>query len=183
MRVGHLATIVPIVCCLLAGNESFGNTQVQLSMDVSASHPTSDKYVFHVKVTNTQNVSISVDNVHLPWYTPNEFVLIPRGVRLDSLKSSMPRGGPTSDYMDITYKLAPGESLEGDVTLHNMFPTFISDVENFGVIIEWSCKAKKILLDCKGVSGGSFLIPKGGGKPIEQSRTSSKWEEKGVRNH
>jgi hypothetical protein len=137
-------------------------------MEVSALHPASDRYVLHIKVTNRQNVPVSIVNVDLPWYTPNEFVLIPRGIRLDPKKSLMTRGGPTSDYMHLTHTLAPGEFLEGNVNLHNMFHTLLRDVEKFGVIIEWSCKAKHITLNCKAGSGGSFLIPKGGGKPIEK---------------
>ena len=114
MKRAHLILGFSVVLCLYASVVSFGNTQLPLTMEVSAHHPVPDKYVFHVKVTNAQTVPVSILNVDLPWYTPNEFVLIPRGIRLDPEKSLMARGGPTSDYMDVTHTLAPGESLEGD---------------------------------------------------------------------
>ena len=51
------------------------------------------------------------------------------------------------------------------MNLHNMFSTLLKAVDEFGVIVVWSCKAKRLNLTCKEGSGGSFLIPKGGGMP------------------
>lgn len=168
----HWCTTTLSLLCLLAVHSIEPNAFAEsvhanpahlLIMQVSLHHLTSDKYVLHVKIINEQSVSVSILNTELPWYTPNEFVLIPRGIRLDVEKSLMARYGPTSDYMHLTYTLAQGEFLEGDITLHNMFRILLSDVEKFGVIIEWSCKAKHLNLTCKEGAGGAFTIPKGGG--------------------
>jgi len=162
--VSHLGSLFVwfFVC---AHGIAFGATQPTLSMEVSASHPASDSYVLHVKLINTSNAPVSFENEDLPWHTPNEFVLIPRGIRLDAQGSLMAPGGPTSDYMYHTHTLAPGESLEGDVRLDSMFYSLLRDVEKYGVIIEWACKSKRLTLKCREGAGGSFLIPKGGGQP------------------
>lgn len=141
-----------------------------LIMEGSLRHPASDKYLLHVKIINRQKVSVSVLNGDLPWQTPNEFVLIPRGYRLDAEKSLMVRGGPFVHYMDIAHTLAPGQSLEGDITLHNMFRTLLSDVDKFGVVIEWSCKAKPLHLVCPEGPGGAFTISQGGSSPEVSTR-------------
>jgi hypothetical protein len=124
-----------------------------------------NRYVLHIKVANTSDVPVSFKNIDLPWYTPNEFVLIPRAIRLDAEKSLLAPGGPPSDYMQLTHTLAPGESLEGDVHLDSMFYSLLRDVEKYGVIIEWACKSKRLRLKCQEGVRGSFLIPKGGGQP------------------
>ena len=81
----------------------------------------------------------------------------------DGFKEICPsKGGPPSDYMHVTYDLKPGESIEGDVKLHNMFPTFLKDIKKYGVVIRWRCKAKHIDFTCKQGAGGEFVIPKGG---------------------
>ena len=165
MRKVHIIRGLLAILWLAVSGVSFAEVGPPVTMEVSAHHPAPGKYVLHVKVTNMQTIPVSILNVDLPWYTPNEFVLIPRGIRLDQEKGLMARGGPTSDYMYVTHTLAPGEFLEGDVTLHNMFSTLLKDIDEFGVIVVWSCKAKRLNLTCKEGSGGSFLIPKGGGTP------------------
>lgn len=164
MKASHLGSLVVwfLVC---AHGIAFGATQPTLSMEVSASHPASDSYVLHVKLINTSNAPISFENEDLPWHTPNELILIPNAFRLDAPKSLMGPGVPLVHYMDLTHTLAPGESLEGNVHLDSMFYSLLRDVEKYGVIIEWACKAKRLTLQCREGDGGSFLIPKGGGQP------------------
>lgn len=135
---------------------------IAISMEVSLQTPHKNEYLLHIKLTNQHRTNVSVHNIDLPWIPPNEFVVVHAAHRLDAERSLMRRGGPPADYMDIIYNLQPGEVLEGDVKLHSMFPTFLNDVEKYGVIVKWRCKTKHLLLTCKQGEEGEFVIPKGG---------------------
>lgn len=161
-------TIKIIAIVLLVGAVAFNSDasgsgkEVRLDMCVSLQKEPYGKYLVHVKLTNSQNLTASIVDIQLPWLAPNEFMVLTEGNRLDATHSKMRRGGPFADYNGTEYRIEPGESIEGDIVLEGLFPTIVEDIRRYGVSIKWACDSKTLQLTCKQGKGGSFIIPKGG---------------------
>jgi hypothetical protein len=165
-RYRAVVSLTVMVMGMLTFGTAWAGDRLPLTMTVSLEESYDDAYStevykLHVRLTNHQKRPISIANDHLPWLGLNDELLVPRVMTLDNPHTVIDRAGPPADLMGLTFALKPQEWLEGDIVLTNNFPTFLQEIEQHGVRIEWRCKVRDTPVICPAGEGGVFVIPKG----------------------
>jgi hypothetical protein len=63
-------------------------------------------------------------------------------------------------------RLLPGESIQDKLALNSRMPSLLTDIDQFGVQLQWECPPPTLKFECKSGSPNSISIPKADpGKP------------------
>lgn len=130
-----------------------------LTLSVSLSKKGGERYVLELLLKNTSTQEVTIQNLDLPWIPPNEVILVNKAYRADKANSPLEKFGPMADYMNVPHVLSQDQSLRGEIDLSVMLPTFAEDVRKYGVTVEWTCRSKALVFQCREGSGGKFIIP------------------------
>lgn len=130
-----------------------------LSLSVSLTSKSSARYVLEIELINKSEQKVTIQNTDLPWIPPNEVIFVNQVYRMDKAHTPLEKFVPMADYMDVPHALNQDQSLRGAIDLSVMLPTLAEDVRKYGVTVEWACRSKVLLFQCREGSGGKFIIP------------------------
>jgi hypothetical protein len=86
-------------------------------------------------------------------------IFVNKVYRMDKAHTSLEKFGPMADYMDVPYTLDQDQLIHGAIDLNVMLPTLADDARKYGVTVEWTCRSRALLFQCREGSGGKFIIP------------------------
>jgi hypothetical protein len=134
---------------------------VPLRLDVTLSKAAVEGNVrLDVKLTNTSQEVVTLDELDLPWIAPNELEFLNRAYRPDALQSELSKKGPMEDYFGRTINLQPGQSIAGALQLTRYFSGLNEALKHSDVIVEWNCRSRTRSFICNDGMRRSILLPK-----------------------
>ncbi|WP_447970244.1 hypothetical protein [Nitrospira sp. M1] len=128
-------------------------------MTVVVKKPKPQQYDLHIHLTNISQNPITVDVHDLPWNPPNDSKWL-KALRLDADNSPITQRTVFWDVGSQEVRLLPGESIQDTIALNPRIPSLLSDIQTFGVQLNWDCPPPSLKFVCDAHAPNSITIPK-----------------------
>ncbi len=134
-------------------------SRLPLAMEVFLKKPKVRWYELHIHLTNISSSTVTVDLTELPWNPPNDYRWF-SAIRLDDQNTSiLPKVRPWK-IGSRRVQLLPGESIQDTIALNSHIPSFLNNIDQFGVKVQWDCPPPALRLECKDGAPTSITFPK-----------------------
>lgn len=153
--ISRTSATIALIALAFCGGLASAADNAAIAVTVSAVPDKAGNFDLHIKLKNCGSEDLKMFRAGLPWGNSHSMYL-------NAVRNRTPLTAPTpiDDPVagDVTIK--PGETVEGDINLHERFPSLEKELNNDDVDLLWTYQANETKGSTVSRFGGWVLLPK-----------------------